>query len=184
MAPGSGATNKEWSVQLYRLSATGWVVMRAKTAKGHPKSIKATVSQGSILIPAVNFRFYLTPKEGETTAKEQNINVIRRHQCVLIDKESGATRRTIVLKFQSPQDALEFSDCLVALNPPKKLLEPKNLGENATTGEVTSFVARLMNDPDFLDFVYNLEQTLTDSDDGAQMLQALATSNVDSDGAD
>jgi len=107
--------------------------------------------------------------------------------------------RTIALVFRSEQECLDFSDRLLALNPPPKKKSDDGLVGSATSaaagsdvaaaadhqhqreddnddGVVLSYVARLLNDPQFLGFVQGLESRLNSSEDGKLMLDALSSS--------
>jgi hypothetical protein len=98
----------------------------------------------------------------------------------------------LVLKFRSEQDCLEFADRFTALNPPKVLSTEgdaaaesgggnltRHVDSNDQSQEVLFYIARLLHDQDFVDYVNSLESCLASSADGAKILEVLTEASLD-----
>ena len=171
MAPPS-SSEKEWPVRLYRFTESdGW--QRQEGAK-----VAAAPRQDCIVIPAMRQKFSLV---------RQKSCVIRRGLCILL--VSQRRTRAMVLQFDSLPECLEFSDRFVELNPVLSVAETKGDGENpagtpcieaeiSEQKQIVSYVARLLHDPDFLGFVEKLETYMSNTTDGAKILEGLGRQSL------
>lgn len=182
---------KEWPVRVYRKSSRGWQMLVPKNAKGRRCRVSASLREGCILIPRVKVRIHLRKKKDdchdEKSKQQMLVQVIRRRDAVAV---SGIEplRTAIVLKFRSEEECKEFADGICLLNPSQALEDSTppvtgnrksdgRHGDESTKQDVLSYIARLINDPSFLAYVHGLENCLTSTEDGKQMLDALAKSN-------
>jgi hypothetical protein len=179
---------KEWPVHLSRKTAKGWEQMHPKNSRNQLVVVKATPREGCIVFLRLRIRVSLNSRKGSQEEDESQSVVIRRRSSIFIS--SGL--KALVLKFRSEQDCLEFADRFTALNPPKVLstegdraLESRgrnlarHVASNDQSQEVLFYIARLLHDQDFVDYVNNLESCLASSADGAKILEVLTKARVD-----
>jgi hypothetical protein len=181
---------KEWPVHLSRKTAKGWEQMHPKNKRNQLVVVKATPREGCIVFLRLRIRVSLTSRKGSQEEDESQSVVIRRRSSIFISSNQGL--KALVLKFRSEQDCLEFADRFTALNPPKVLstegdrtLEngarnlTRHVDSNDQSQEVLFYIARLLHDQDFVDYVNNLESCLASSADGAKILEVLTKARVD-----
>jgi len=173
----------EWPVHVYRRTELAWQKMQPKNASGQNVVIKATPRRNCIVLHRIQVRVRLlsNKKKDAGDDSESKTTVVRRRDCLLIT--SSQRLRALALKFRSEKDCLEFSDRLVALNPPpeKAILDKatsaksmtRDHGTTSDSHQLLSYVGRLLHDEDFADMVDNLETCIASSEDGARMLDAL-----------
>jgi hypothetical protein len=147
--------------------------------------------EGCIVFLRLRIRVSLTSRsKGSQEEDESRSVVIRRRSNIFISSNQGL--KALVLKFRSEQDCLEFADRFTALNPSQILSTEENQavesgGGNLTrhvdsddqSQEVLFYIARLLHDQDFVDYVNNLESCLASSADGAKILEVLTKASVD-----
>jgi hypothetical protein len=182
---------KEWPVHLFRKTAKGWEKMQPKNNHNQLIVVNARPREGCIVFLRLRIRVSLTSsRKGSQEEDESRSVVIRRRSSIFISSNQGL--KALVLKFRSEQDCLEFADRFTALNPPKLLstegdTAAESDGENLTrhvdsndqSQEVLFYIARLLHDQDFVDYVNNLESCLSSSVDGAKILEVLSKASGD-----
>jgi hypothetical protein len=177
---------KEWPVALFRKTAKAGEKMQPKNNRNQLVVVKATPREGCIVFLRLRIRVSLTSHKVSQNEDESRSVVIRRRSSIFISSNQGL--KALVLKFRSEQDCLEFADRFMALNPPKVLsTEGDTAGGNLTrhvdsndqSQEVLFYIARLLHDQDFVDYVNNLESCLASSADGAKILEVLTKASVD-----
>jgi len=189
----STAEDMEWPVHVYRKTEQGWQKMQPKNASGQNVFvIKATPRRNSIVLHRIQVRVRLRSDNKRDGDSATRTSVVRRRDCLLIT--SSQRMRALALKFRTVKACLEFSDRLMALNPPpeKAVLEKKteavkktrDHGTASDSRQLLSYVGRLLHDEDFADMVDNLEECISSSEDGARMLEALINNNNDQDDDD
>jgi hypothetical protein len=185
-------TEKQWPVHLFRKTTKGWEKMQPKNSRNQLVVVKATPREGCIVLLRLRIRVSLTPRKSGQEEDESRSVVVRRRASIFISSNQGL--KALVLKFRSEQDCLEFADRFTALNPPKALLVSKEVddtvaesgGQNLTrhidshdqSQEVLFYIARLLHDQDFVDYVNNLESCLASSTDGAKILDVLTKAGI------
>lgn len=182
---------KEWPVHLFRKTAKGWEKMQPKNKRNQLVVIKAKPREGCIVILRLRIRVSLASRKGSQEEEDESRSVvIRRRSSIFISSNQGL--KALVLKFRSEQDCIEFADRFIALNPPKALSTEgdtaaesgdgnltRHVDSNDQSQEVLFYIARLLHDQDFVDYVNNLESCLTSSVDGAKILEVLTKASVD-----
>ena len=159
----------------------------------------------SIVIHSLQQKFSIarTEERGLDVGGKNNNNkkatLIRRDRCLLMLSKSRL--QIMVLRFESLQDCLDFSDRFVEFNPPEELLmmhrriiedhdsqndprhhppePPPHQQEveqefEADRETVTAHLVRLMHDPSFTAFVRNVEEVIKNSTDGTRLLESWA----------
>ena len=105
--------------------------------------------------------------------------IIRRDRCLLMLSKSRL--KVMVLRFDSLQDCLDFSDRFIELNPPPmdEEVQPQDPDEREADREtVTAHLVRLMHDPSFTTFVRNVEEVISSSTDGTRLLESWADNEL------
>jgi hypothetical protein len=182
---------KEWPVHLLRKTAKGWEKMQPKNNRNQLVVVKAKPREGCIVILRLRIRVSLTSRKGSQEEEDESRSVvIRRRSNIFISSNQGL--KALVLKFRSEQDCLEFADRFTALNPPKVLSTEgdaasesgggnltRHVDSNDQSQEVLFYIARLLHDQDFVDYVNSLESCLASSADGAKILEVLTEASLD-----
>lgn len=174
---------KTWLVVLYRCETDGWKRQEvaedapsANSSQWHQHAVAVAPRNECVVFPNLRQRFSLKSETDQGT-------VIRRDDRILLTSKRRV--RALLLQFQSLQDSLEFSDRFLELNPPPSLEE-----DEATTfdleraqgrqpagsieqEQVVSYIARLLHDDGFLQFVHKMETYICSTDDGAKILRGL-----------
>ena len=94
---------------------------------------------------------------------------------------SKSRLKVMVLRFDSLQDCLDFSDRFIELNPPPmdEEVQPQDPDEREADREtVTAHLVRLMHDPSFTTFVRNVEEVISSSTDGTRLLESWADNEL------
>ena len=151
--------------------------LQATNKNGEIIPTTARVSKGLITIPEVKLRLDLT---GAATSNKSdngkpNLLTIRRRGATLAIAGEGSVRK-VLLKFRNETECKEFSDLFVELNPPRMLDNDRVPDGNQLadeSGNALCYVARLLNEPDFVSYVNDLEGYLMSTEDGKQMLDSL-----------
>ena len=175
----SSTSNKadEWPVQLYRFTQSeGWQQQQVALQSG--QEITAAPRKDCIVIPLLRQKFSLLA-EGEDKSC-----VIRRGHCILL--VSRRRIRALMMRFNSLQDCLAFSDRFVELNPPSapssnnaNTAGTSNSAATQTQQEnVVSYVTQLLHDNEFLGLVHKLESYFANTADGAKILEGLEHRNL------
>ncbi len=185
---------KTWSVLLYRKESDGWKKQEYSSSKNRRRNATSTKMtpvaprKDSIVFPVLRQKFSLRSEKDKGS-------VIRRDNKILLVSKLRA--RALLLEFQSLEDCLAFSDQLVRLNP-KKLLSPMpqtDIGvcndlstidsrlQNGKTPravvgdeghrEVVSWIVKMLHDKSFLSYVQKIENYITETEDGLQILKGL-----------
>lgn len=173
-----GNTTKEeaYPVRVFRKSSEGWQRMKGANSKGQYVRIVASPSKGSILLEQIKVRISLSYV---SEAGTRSCPVNRRRRMLLISVSEPS--KILGLLFRAEKDCLAFTDRLMVLNPSLVASQPRSEDPSspASTADsseiVNSYVARLLNEPEFIQFVNGLESTLAATEDGEKMLQALAS---------
>jgi hypothetical protein len=180
-------SEKEWPVELFRHTETeGW---QQKMPRGNQRSSTFAVAprKDCVVIPALRQKFTLSGRgsanNGVDDDPRDRSSVVRRYDCILL--VSRRRTRAMVLKFRNLQDCQEFSDRFMELNP--RILTPSSSEQERAAEsddeqdrqEVMSYVARLLHDSDFLRFVNKLEAFVANTVDGAKILEALETRDLE-----
>jgi hypothetical protein len=183
---------KEWPVHLFRKTAKGWEKMQPKNNNNQLVVVNAKPREGCIVFLRLRIRVSLTSRnKGSQEEDESRSVVIRRRSNIFISSNQGL--KALVLKFRSEQDCLEFADRFTALNPSQLLSTEgdtaaegggenlsRHVDSNDQSQEVLFYIARLLHDQDFVDYVNNLDSCLASSADGAKILEVLTkASSID-----
>ena len=141
---------KEWHVDLYRKTLTGFEKMTPKTSSGRHVLVKVAPRNGCIVVRQLHIRIRLTAgnssknrnndgiddggsSRGDGGKEEERfISVKRRRETIVII--SNQRIRVLILKFRTQKDCIDFSDRLVELNPPQVL----NQHERSLVGGATA----------------------------------------------
>jgi len=177
--------DKTWAVILYRRESDGWkkqessTQLSTKTNRHRTRTTSVAPRKDCIVFPTLRQKFSFQSETDRGT-------VIRRDDKILLVSKRRA--RALLLQFQSLEDCLEFSDHLLNLNPRPNLepLSPKNdrtsdqndeavlpIVEDEGHKEVVSWIIKMLHDESFLNFVDKIENYISASDDGKQILQGL-----------
>jgi hypothetical protein len=169
-----------WPVKVYRHTKDrGW---ENATVDG-VTPILATPCVGGVEIRQFRVRIRVFPKK-KTTASLSRCTKRRSFLFVSTRSQTGS----IVLEFPSMSLCNEFFDELLDLNDRRRQVEkpatepaPTNEteGDERRTQDTLSYLARLLHDKDFGHFVKSVEESLTSTQDGANMLAAFQTSDDD-----
>jgi hypothetical protein len=209
-APGS--TEKEWPVELFRhTEGEGWQKQVPRGDDGGSSRspvISVAPRKDCIVIPKLRQKFTLwvcpPPSTGaessasninEEDLKKERSMVVRRGYSILLI--SRRRTRAMVLKFQSQEDCLEFSDRFIELNPKVPLdtttedssssapisSPAGEIARDQEQQEVVSNIARLLHDDDFLKFIHKLETYVANTTDGAKIFEALEMRDFESESA-
>jgi hypothetical protein len=182
-------SEKEWPVELFRHTENeGW---QQQMPRGNQCSSILAVAprKDCIVIAALRQKFTLsgrgsgTANDGVDDDPRDRSSVVRRYDCILL--VSRRRTRAMVLKFRNLRDCQEFSDRFMELNP--RMLTPSSSEQDIATEpadeedrqEVMSYVARLLHDGDFLRFVNKVETFVGNTVDGAKILEALETRDLE-----
>jgi hypothetical protein len=183
---------KEWPVHLFRKTAKGWEKMQPKNKHNQLIVVNAKPREGCIVFLRLRIRVSLTSsrKGSQEEEDESRSVVVRRRSNIFISSNQGL--KALVLKFRSEQECLEFADRFMTLNPPKLLSKEgdtavesgagnlaRHVDSNDQSQEVLFYIARLLHDQDFVDYVNNLESCLSSTADGAKILEVLSNASVD-----
>jgi hypothetical protein len=182
---------KEWPVHLFRKTAKGWEKMQPKNKHNQLIVVNAKPREGCIVFLRLRIRVSLTSsRKGSQEEDESRSVVVRRRSNIFISSNQGL--KALVLKFRSEQDCLEFADRFMVLNPPKLISKEgdtaaeigggnltRHVDSNDQSQEVLFYIARLLHDQDFVDYVNNLESCLASSADGAKILEVLSNASGD-----
>jgi hypothetical protein len=169
---------KEWPVELFRQTENeGWE-QQIPCGDQCSSILAVAPRKDCIVIPALRQKFTLS---GRGSANRSS--VLRRGDCILL--VSRRRTRAMVLKFLNLRDCQEFSDRFMELNP--RMLTPSSSEQDIATEpadeedrqEVMSYVARLLHDGDFLRFVNKVETFVGNTVDGAKILEALETRDLE-----
>lgn len=198
--PQVDTVEKEWPVHFFRKTSRGWEQMQPRNGDGQLVAVKATPLAGCIVLRKLRVRVSLTTttastttpqdKSSEAAVQETKSVMVRRRSSILITSNQGL--KAILLKFRTEKDCLDFSDQFIALNPLDLCIGQANddTGGGGGTGnlsqvnagqqsqEVLFYIARLLHDPDFVNYVDSLESSLESSQDGAKILDVLTNTGV------
>lgn len=182
--PLSDQDQPQWPVHVFRKTSTGWERLRPYNAQGQLVLTHVTPREGCVIFPRLRLRVSLKSNDSH----QYRSTVVRRRNSILLSSSQGV--KAMILRFQSLQECLDFSDRFVALNPLSVATDATKEQRDGTTEDdaaaaeqnqqVFFYMARLLHDQDFIDYVDNLEACLSSSEDGMKMLEALtksATSN-------
>lgn len=168
-------TEKEWHVKVYRKSETGWTSLQATNSNGRRISPRASVRDGSIVLPQIKSRIFLTSRENNSFLPIQ-----RRRDTILVRGTIGS--RAVALRFRGENECLEFSNLLLSLVLSDRLKEnveggsagsdKQHRASRGDAAEIDSYIAKLLSDSNFLDFTKGLEATISSSEDLKLMLEA------------
>jgi hypothetical protein len=180
-------SEKEWPVELFRHTENeGW---QQQMPRGNQRSSILAVAPRTdcIVIPALRQKFTLSGRgsanDGVDDDPRDRSSVVRRYDCILL--VSRRRTRAMVLKFRNLQDCQEFSDRFMELNPRMLTLSSSEQdmavesADEQDQQEVMSYVARLLHDGDFLRFVSKVEAFVGNTVDGAKILGALETRDLE-----
>jgi hypothetical protein len=176
-------SSKQWRVQVFRHSPKGHFRLEAKNKNGEILPLTVRICKGLIQIPEVKLRLDL---KGNGKAEDNNNNkptllFVRRRRDTIAIVGEGRMRK-VVLKFRNETECKEFSDIFVKLNPPPLMDETQDPNSRQDeSGEALTYVARLLNEPDFLSYVNDLETFLLSSEDGTEMVDALCAEQLKTD---
>jgi hypothetical protein len=176
---------KEWPVELFRQTENeGWE-QQIPCGDQCSSILAVAPRKDCIVIPALRQKFTLSGRgsanDGVDDDTRDRSSVLRRGDCILL--VSRRRTRAMVLKFLNLRDCQEFSDRFMELNP--RMLTPSSSGMAAEPAveqdqqEVMSYVARLLHDVDFLRFVHKVETFVGNTVDGANILEALETRDLE-----
>ena len=185
---------KTWPVLLYRRESDGWKKQESSSSpstrnnRNHTIITSVAPRKDCIVFPTLRQRFSMKSVIDRGT-------VIRRGDKILLISKRRA--RALLLQFQSMEDCLAFSDYFVRLNP-KPFLELSSRNEdmihndqslhsfqqqNGETTlpivgdeghrEVVSWIVKMLHDKCFLSYVHKIENHITQTEDGLQILQGL-----------
>jgi hypothetical protein len=180
----SNGEKQDWLLDVFRYSdARGWEkqipVHMMEDANDNRHALQpcaiGTPKAGYVFIRCYRLKLSLTDSQGRI-----HTEVVRRHDCLLFS--SNNRLRSVVLKFPSLQDCVEFSARLMHLNrsllvAPVSSTTKKNtrvtpgLEENPSMGmeqelqrnETISQMARLLYNPEFQLYVDKVEQLVCDA---------------------
>jgi hypothetical protein len=164
----------DWPINLFRRTSQEWQRLQAFSADKKPITIRATPREGSIVVKQVRLRF-------TTSASEKKSVLVRRNKRILVSSQDKPL--VFVLEFMNEQDCIDFSDRFVMLNPRPVPGPPASLDRSTellhssagSRKEVLCYIARLLNDKDFQEYVDALDACLHSNDDYAQMVRALVS---------
>jgi len=169
---------QSWPVQVFRKTEQGWHRMRVtSSSRGRSVTVKATPRRKYIALLRLQVRIRLSSSDDDAVST----TVIRRRHCLLVSC-SNQKLRSLLLRFRDVSSCVEFADRLVALNPPSDAIQTddnvanvvsRSHGTIADNQRVLSYVGSLLHDEDFVNLVDSLEASITASEDGARMLEAL-----------
>ena len=175
LCPGTmSSEDKQWPVIIYRKTESGTTRMGDKRRPRKRVVINVSPRSGCILARKPRLRIKLDEENGTAPI------MTRRKKKIFINLNNPSHQKVFIFQFSSVEACSSFSDRFVAFNPPLQRCESATTSErlnteqaNAQRRDVTSYVARLMHDNDFVSYVNRLEATLTGSEDGKKMLEAL-----------
>uniref|UniRef100_A0A8J9WZ67 Uncharacterized protein n=1 Tax=Phaeodactylum tricornutum TaxID=2850 RepID=A0A8J9WZ67_PHATR len=175
----------EWPVVVYRKLSVGWEKLIRKKAqhstspsRAHSAVVKLSPRTGCLVVRQLRLRINLAPSQEDKQNKNRGL-IVRRRNTLLVRPNRRTT--TVVFRFESDTECLAFSDMFVELNPQVKVHSSKSqhhgtTGDDSTTcqaQDALSFLARLLYDDDFLEYVDHLESCMKSSEDGAKILESL-----------
>lgn len=167
----SSLSEREWPIELYRFTCSeGWQKNDAAT------QLSACARKDCIVIPALRQKFTLR-SSGEKS------RVIRRNSCLLL--VSRRKTRAMLLKFQSLQDCLEFSDLFVSLNNDSATIQDEEgdygqqqdptlpTATDQDREQAISYLVQLLHDEDFRSLVQKLDNFVANTQDGELLFNDL-----------
>ena len=166
-----------WPVKVYRRTKDrGW-----ETAETQRQTIYASPCVGGVEIRQFRVRIRVFKETMSSVAR-----CTKRRNLLYLSTRSQTG--SIVLQFNSVTAANDFFDELLDLNgrkigrstevssnPSPEVMNDEDLQRHKQ--DTLSYLARLLHDNDFQDFVKNVEKSLTSSEDGAKMLAAFQASD-------
>jgi len=167
----------EWPVSIFRKTTIGWERMMPKNKIGQIAIVKASPRKDCIVVRRLRLRVSVASANDKDERKSRSV-VVRRRSSILVS--SNKSVRALVFKFATEKDCMEFSDRFIAHNP-HALLKTDTLDDDwvhvqdkeSQARDVLSYIARLLHDPDFANYIESLEKCLSSSEDGTRMLEGL-----------
>ena len=186
---------KTWSVWLYRRESDGWKKRNSSPSSSSKTNETTTVAprKDCIIFPSLRQRFSLK------SASDQGTVIRRDEKIILVSKRRA---RALLLRFQSFEECLAFSDDFVRLNQKLPLLpsvrnEKKNENNQSldtsqqqcgmkrlsipgdkSHRKIVSWIVKMLHDKYFLNYVAKIENYITETEDGIQMLRGLDRSEM------
>ena len=173
----SDTRETEWPVSIFRKTTIGWERMVPKNKKGQIAIVKASARKDCIVVRRLRLRVSVISTKSEDQQQNRSV-VVRRRDSILVS--SSKSVRALVFKFATENDCKEFSDRFIAQNP--HALLKNNVSDDgwahvqdkqSQARDILSYIARLLQDPDFSHYIDGLENCLSSSEDGIKMLNAL-----------
>lgn len=92
---------------------------------------------------------------------------------------SKSQTKALVLRFDSIQDCLDFSDKFIELNSTSEENEEDqcDVDDGPDNEAVMAHIIRMMHESSFTSLVNNLETTLSSTEDGTRLLESWKTSD-------
>ena len=175
--PASDTVPHGWAVNIYRHTKDrGWETAGTERVYASPCVGGVEIRQFRVRIRVFN---------NEEAKLSSAARCTKRRNLLFLSTRSQTG--SIILKFRSVAACNDFFDELLDLNgrkidPNAKCAEDnsKKVASNAMDGkdiqrrkqDTLLYLARLLHDDDFQDFVKNVEESLTSTDDGTKMLAA------------
>ena len=184
--------DKIWLVWLYRRESDGWKKQESSQSSVSKKNETTTVAprKDCIIFPALRQRFSLK------SASDQGTVIRRDEKIILVSKRRA---RALLLRFQSFEECLAFSDYFVRLNRKLPLVpsvrngnklqyieslrlsqqqcyeskKARSIVGDKTHREIVSWIVKMLHDKCFLNYVEKIERYITETEDGIKILQAL-----------
>jgi hypothetical protein len=185
------ATTYGWPVKVYRHTKDrGWenaTVDGANNTSSNTTTILATPCVGGVEIRHFRVRIRVFPKKKSTNTASR---CTKRRNLLFVSTRNQTG--SIVLAFPSIALCNEFFDELLDLNGRRRFqvvekqrpasaeaAQNTESDERRRTQDTLSYLARLLHDKDFGNFVKSVEESLTSTQDGANMLAAFQTAPLD-----
>eukprot|EP00531_Pseudo-nitzschia_arenysensis_P013352 CAMPEP_0116130408 /NCGR_PEP_ID=MMETSP0329-20121206/8457_1 /TAXON_ID=697910 /ORGANISM="Pseudo-nitzschia arenysensis, Strain B593" /LENGTH=201 /DNA_ID=CAMNT_0003624771 /DNA_START=19 /DNA_END=624 /DNA_ORIENTATION=+ len=192
---------KTWPVLVYRKESDGWKKQAYSTSSKNRRR-KATVTKMTPVAPRKDIIVFpvLRQKFSLQSEKDQGSVICRDNKILLVSKLRA---RALLIEFQSLEECLEFSDQFVRMNPRNILpamprndsvvrndrsfnlsqqhnAKPHVVVSDEANREVVSWIVKMLHDKSFLSYVQKIENCITETEDGMQILKGLEHGDLSS----